>query len=243
MVSSGILKARVSGEPFRLCNLPEPELTADEAYQVQAEVARHIGPIGGFKVANKLNSRIMAPIFQADVYNSALALEFPKGEEIGIELEIGLRINAPLPSLDTPDRESIVAQKLSAVAVIEIVRTRLSGDASPELKLADNQINGGLVVGAGVVDWQPEAVGEVEAFLSFSDKVVLDGRVAVPGGNAFGNFLVLEKMIGTHCGGLQPGQVVITGSLNGLPYVQGDVDIHGEIAGFGTVSVRLRRPG
>jgi 2-keto-4-pentenoate hydratase len=240
-LTSHILEARVSGKPVSVCNLLETELTTDEAYTIQAEVARQIGSIGGFKVANKPNSRIMAPIFQDDISNSPLDLEVPHGEAIGIELEIGFRIDSPLPSLDTPNRQSVIAQKLSAVAVIEIVRTRLPGEASPELKLADNQINGGLVVGTPVKNWRPESVGDVEGFLSLGDDIVLSGAVTVPGGNAFENFLVLEKMIGNHCGGLKPGQVIITGSLNGLPYVQGNIAIRGEITGLGSVSVDLRR--
>lgn len=240
-VISRILEARVSGEPFRIDDLPESALSDDEAYLIQAAVARQIGSIGAFKVANKPTSRIMAPIFQADIQRSPADLVFPKGEEIGIELEVGFRIDAPLPPLDIPDREAIVAHNLSAVPVIEIVRTRLPGEASAEWKLADNQINGGLIVGAPVSNWQTESVSEVKASLSFSGEEVLNGHVTVPGGNAFENFLVLEKMIGNHCGGLKPGQIVITGSLNGLPYVQGDVDIHGDIEGIGTVSAHLRR--
>lgn len=237
---SRFVEARVCGKPASLSDLPNIALTTDEAYQIQAEVARQIGPIGGFKVANKPASRIMAPIFAKDMYRSPATLSVSPDEEIGIELEIGFRIDAALPSLDTPDRKSIVAQRLSAVAVIEIVRTRMQGDASPELKLADNQINGGLVVGEPIKEWSRGAVGEVDARLRLGDRGVVDGRVTVPGGDAFENFLVLEAMIGAHCGGLKPGQIVITGSLNGLPYVRGALDVRGEITGFGGVSIDLR---
>jgi 2-keto-4-pentenoate hydratase len=42
-------------------------------------------------------------------------------------------------------------------------------------------------------------------------------------------------MIGTHWGGLREGQVVITGSLNGLPFIDRPSSARGAIDGLGTV--------
>lgn len=213
---------------------------ADAAYRVQAEVARHLGPVGGFKVANKTDApRIMAPIFAGDVREGPATLPVPGDEPIGIELEIGFRVDTPLPPKNAPQRRAAVAGCLSAVAVVEIVRTRLAADVTPLLKLADNQINGGLVVGAPVTDWRSLPLDETQAYLRLGEDVVLDGPARVPGGNAFENFLVLEEMVGDHCGGLRPGQVVITGSLNGLPYVTAETTVLGRIEGLGEVSLRL----
>lgn len=239
-LASCFVKARDCGKPAILSELPSVALTTQEAYRIQTEVAKLVGPIGGFKVANKPDSRIMAPIFAKDIYHSPATLSVAPDEEIGIELEIGFRVDAALPALDAADRESAVAQRLSAVVVIEIVRTRMQGEASPELKLADNQINGGLVIGEPIRDWHRGSVSEVNACLHLGENKILDGHAKVPGGDAFENFLVLERMIGTHCGGLKPGQIVITGSLNGLPYVRGALDVRGEIKDFGGVSLDLR---
>lgn len=219
-------------------------ITAEDAYRVQAMVVAALGPVGGFKVANKPDApRIMAPILRSDIYRSPARLVCPRDEDIGIELEIGFRIDEPLPPSDAPDRPAQVARCLSAVPVIEIVRTRLSSSASAMLKLADNQINGGLVVGAPLRDWRPQDLHQVQARLTLGDERTLDGAARVPGGNAFDNFLVLEDMVGNHCGGLHPGCVVITGSLNGLPYVRPGLAIRGEIAGLGSVSLDLDRIG
>ncbi len=243
-VISGLLGARRTGKPFSAGVLQGAGLSTEQAYRVQAGVARRFGPVGGFKVANKPDApRIMAPIFAGDIGESPARIDVPAGEPVGIELEVGFRVEAPLPPLDLAGRRAAVAKCLSAVAAIEIVRTRLADPASPAMKLADNQINGGLVLGAPVRDWQALPVGQVEAFLSLGADVVLDGKAAVPGGDAFDNFLVLEAMVGTHCGGLQPGQVVITGSLNGLPYVSADIAVRGRVAGLGAVSVELCRIG
>ncbi len=237
---SEILAARRGG---RLVDPDRPGLSlagADAAYRIQADVARQIGPVGGFKVANKANApRIMAPIFAEDILNAPATVIVPRDEPIGIELEVGFRVDAPLPAKDASGRRDALAVCLSGVAVIEIVRTRLQAGAPPLLKLADNQINGGLVVGAPVRDWQALPMGELQAYLRLGADTVLDGPARVPGGDAFENFLVLEDMVGNHCGGLQPGHIVITGSLNGLPYVEGETEVLGKIEGLGEVSLRL----
>lgn len=239
-IVSLLLEARRNGQPSTAGNLPDIALSAQDAYRVQRAIVNAVGPVGGFKVANKPGAqRIMAPIFAKDFLTSPASLQVPQGERIGIELEVGFRVEAPMPARDVSDRRAVIADRLSALPVIEIVRTRLPENAGPMLKLADNQINGGLVLGAPVRDWQALSLGRLEASLQLGDNLILDGPAEVPGGDAFENFLVLEEMIEDHCGGLQPGQVVITGSLNGLPYVRARASAIGRIDGLGEVSLHL----
>lgn len=235
-----LLEARRTGFPVADKVVRQLDPTMEEAYRIQAEVARATGQVGGFKVANKPGApRIMAPIFSKDVCTAPVSIDVPPGEDIGIELEVGFRIEKSLPDRHAPDRRDAIAQCLSVLPVIEIVRTRLPMDVTPALKLADNQINGGLVAGAPIADWTARSLGPVTARLDLGNDRVLDGEATVPGGNALENFLVLEEMIGDHCGGLQPGQIVITGSLNGLPYARAGIDVQGWIDGLGDVSLRL----
>lgn len=239
-IAGALLGARRSGIAVRADHPAIASVSEATAYRVQKLVADEMGPVGGFKVANKTDApKIMAPIFAADIQVSPASITVPSAELIGIELEVGFRIDKVLPPKGVPDREAIVAACLSAVPVIEIVRTRVSGEALPLVKLADNQINGGLVVGEAIHDWRSLALETVRAKLTFGDEAKLDGDAQVPGGNAFGNFLVLESMIGEHCGGLQVGQIIITGSLNGLPYVSPGITVAGSIAGLGNVSLRI----
>jgi 2-keto-4-pentenoate hydratase len=51
---------------------------------------------------------------------------------------------------------------------------------------------------------------------------------------------LLLAHLGDHCGGLQVGQTVITGSLCGLPWFTPDAIVTGWIAGFGEVSINLQ---
>ncbi len=239
-VVAALLKARKTGQPALFEKLADADLTVDEAFRVQELVATVIGPVGAFKVGNKPGaSQIMAPIFAKDILSGPATINCPPNEDIGIELEVGFRVDRPLPDRNCPGRREAIAHSVSAVIVIELVRTRLTGEASPNLKLADNQINGGLVVGTPVSDWHGLPMSRIEAALRIGEEDLLCGEVDVPGGDAFDNFLALEQMVGDHCGGLQPGQVVITGSLNGLPYVRAETEVRGTIKGLGEISLRL----
>ncbi|MSU91231.1 2-keto-4-pentenoate hydratase [Rhodobacteraceae bacterium 2CG4] len=240
-LAARLIDARERGQRIAPQDRPDG-ITEADAYRVQALVAERFGPVGGYKVGcTPGKPPIMAPIHARDVLADGARLEVPGDEPIGIELEIGFRLVAPLPPADAPGRAVRARECIEAVPVIEIVRSRLSApqQAAPLLKLADNQINGGLVVGTPVRDWSGLELARPSARLRLGDEVVLDGRAEVPGGDAFANFLALADLVGGHCGGLTPGQVVITGSLNGVPWVRAPLAVAAEIDGLGAVALEL----
>ena len=49
----------------------------------------------------------------------------------------------------------------------------------------------------------------------------------------------LVRMAGDHCGGLQAGQIIITGSLHPLTYVEPGTQVAGRIDGFGDIAVTI----
>lgn len=213
----------------------------DAAYRTQTLVTAKIGPVGGFKTARKPGGeeQIAAPIYSRSIKPSPAVYTRSEIDSIGIELEIGFRINQPLPDPSEPDFEALVRQRVSPVAVIEVCDTRLENfqEASPVQKLADNQLNGGLVVGTPLDDWDDLDMSSVNARLVFGTETVLDGPAAVPAGDAFKTLLGLVRQLGDHCGGLQPGQYVITGSVNGLPFIERGVPVHASIEGLGELQV------
>ncbi|MEX5728746.1 2-keto-4-pentenoate hydratase [Rhodovulum iodosum] len=237
-----LIDARCTGVAVPADHPATRGMTEADAYAVQARVAEALGPVGGFKVACKPGQpQIMAPILARDTHNSPARLACPAEEQIGIELEIGFRVLSELPPPDAPDRDARLAGCLALVPAIEIVRTRLSGTPSPLAKLADNQVNGALVVGPETRDWYGRDLSGASGHLRAGDTVLLEGRGEVPGGDAFANFKALEAMLGTRFGGLVPGQVVITGSLSGLSYIAPGCEIRGALDGWGKVALDLDR--
>jgi len=213
-----------------------------DAYAVQAAVAAARGPVAGFKTARKPGQpQIMAPIMACDVVASGARVGSRFGGVLGVELELALRILAPLPDPTDPGFIAALGACVEPLAVIELVDTRLGGAAAddPLVKLADAQINAGLVIGPVLAGWDGGALTGATARMLAGDAVLLDGPGKVPGGDARDTLRALAAMIGTHCGGLQPGQIVITGSLHPLTYVPPGTHVDGWIDGCGSVSVSI----
>ncbi|SLN20510.1 2-keto-4-pentenoate hydratase [Roseovarius gaetbuli] len=217
-------------------------LTRARVFAVQEALAATLGPVGGFKVACPPDAPIIiAPIYASDIHASPASLELPADEEVGVELEYAFRLIAPLPDRDVPDFAAQLRTCVELLPVFELVRSRLDDPkgASGLLKMLDNQLNGAVVFGAPIRDWQDIDVTQATAHLTIGEAVHLSGAAQVPGGDAFATLCKLALAIGTHCGGLQPGQLVITGSLNGLPWVKPGLFAKGEIAGLGAVEMTL----
>ena len=174
----------------------------------------------------------MAPIRQGVVRPSPARFERHELDLFGVELEVGFELRAPLPSFEAPDFAARARGCVAAAAMIEVVDTRL---ADPLLVLADDQINAGLVVGALHGGFGDLARAEVELWIG--DARVQGGSAEVPGGDAFETFLAFARMVGDHCGGLRVGQVVTTGSLAGLRFVERGCDVRGQIEGLGEVAI------
>lgn len=210
------------------------------AYAVQRAVAAALGPVAGFKTAVRPGvPQIVAPIFAADVHLSAATLTAPKTDGLGVELEVGLRLKAPLGRLD--GSAELRAAVFEPVAVIEVVDTRVAGPVASEplVKLADNQINRALIVGPTAPAWDGGPLVHVTARMRAGDRMLVNGPATVPGGDPVDSLLSMAADLGDHCGGLQVGQIVITGSLHPLEYFSSGTEVEGHIDGIGTVSFRI----
>lgn len=235
-----LLEAR-SGGPGLPASAGEG-LTRDRVFAVQAAVAAQLGPVGGFKVACPPDAPIIiAPIMASDMHASPAEITVAAGKEVGVELEYAFRLIAPLPDLDAADFEAQLRAAVELLPAFELVQSRLADPkgATPALKMLDNQLNGAVVLGEPRRDWQGIDVTRAKARLTLGKETLLDGPASVPGGDAFATLCALARALGNHCGGLQPGHVVITGSLNGLPWVTPPITATGWIDGLGEVSMRL----
>lgn len=226
-------------EPFS----PGPA-NAEDAYAVQDEVARRLGPLGGWKVGTKAPGEIpnAAPLFadlvrpsQADWPSSSLRM-------IGVEAELAFRIGREVEPRSEPiPRDEIWAVIASVHAALEIVDTRLANwkEADRLWLLADNQSNGGFVYDpAGI------PVGD-RSFAEAPVRLLIDGRVAVEGrgGNPAGEPRRLVEWLVNHCaqrrGGLRAGMFVTTGSYTGMLFVEPGASVEAAFDGIGSVSVHF----
>jgi 2-keto-4-pentenoate hydratase len=212
-----------------------------QAYEVQRLVASRLGPVGAFKTGRRSPDEepIMAPIPAAMV--RASPARFGPGELnlIGLELEVAFLVHRALPGADDPRFAERARACVFPLAAIEIIDSRLADyEAAGALwKLADHQVNGGFVHGAPVGDWDDIDLATLDARLEIDGETVLDGPATVPGGDAFDIFCAFARTVGSHCGGLVPGQYVTTGTLTGVRFIEPGRRVAGHIAGLGSVTV------
>ncbi|MGQ0546808.1 MAG: fumarylacetoacetate hydrolase family protein [Betaproteobacteria bacterium] len=120
--------------------------------------------------------------------------------------------------------------------------TRLSGwETAPALwKLADFQSNAALIIGNGTEKWRTVDFGALQVEL-----VVNGARAAgAVGGHPAGNPSSLLPSLREHCagrGGVQPGDVVTTGSWVGIVKVRPGDEIEARFAGIGECRLTLER--
>lgn len=239
-LAEALIAARSGGQKLDLA--PGTELPRDRVLTVQRQVAEQLGPVGAFKVACPRGAPVvMAPILARDISAAPARLHVPAGEPVGVELEYAFRLIAPLPDPAGDDFEQRLRRAVEVLPVLEVVQSRLADPerADASVKMLDNQLNGGLVLGPPCRDWQHIDTTRARGRLCLGDEVVLDGAADVPGGDAFSNLCSLIHALGTHCGGLQMGQVVITGSLNGLPWRVPPFDVDAQLDGLGRIALAL----
>ncbi len=240
-VADALLAARAGGSVIPVADQAAQNLTLSDAYEVQAIVVRKTGAVGGWKVgaAGPVATPVWAPIFSLDIVADGVDLARPPEAKVGIEVEIAFKLHEPLSaeSLGKADIQDVFS---SAHLVVEYVESRLErpADATDGWKLADNQINGGLVVGEAIGNWQNLNLGKQRVRLSIDGTPTIDEMRHNPGGDPL-RLLRWAASRGTgHCGGLRSGQYVTTGSLSGIQWYRGGTRIRAELPDIGAY-VRL----
>jgi len=216
--------------------------TVEDVYAVQDRVAAEVGPVGAWKVGATTPDAepVAAPIFAADLFGSPARPEPGRFHRFGIETEIAYRFGRDLPRRDKPWSHDEVMGAVDAVMpAIEIVdsRCRACEHLEPLWKLADNQINGGLVTGEPRTAWQGHDPLTQPFRLTAGDRLLMEGA----GGNTAGDPRRLLTWLANHlaarCAGLRAGQIVTTGSLTGLRFVEAGQPVIADLPGLGRVEV------
>ena len=233
-----LLHARATNERLSFQEYTKTPLSLEDAYLVQARVAAKSSPIGAWKTGRPDNTSVpvYAPILAPMVRQCPARYSTDELHSCGIELEIGFCIDRPLPP-PGPDFATALRNCVRPLVTLELVDSRVQNftELPPAAKLADNQVNGGLVVGKPVDDWSGINLTQADVTLSVNGEVVVSQLSHVPGGNAFDTLAAMASLVGTHCGGLQPGQFVTTGTLSGIIFLEPGSTVEGHVSGLGTI--------
>jgi 2-keto-4-pentenoate hydratase len=214
----------------------------DAVYAIQSVVMAKLGQVGGWKVGrwDAGSPLIYAPI-RADLIRPAPDTRQPAECRLrGAELEVGFRIDAKLPTPGSHDFLPALAACVTPLAVFEIVDSRLAEpkSASKLWQLADFQLNAGLVYGAPLTTpWQADDFAKPQVQLTADGTDIVTGPATLNTNTPFGMLADLVRDCGDHCGGVQPGQIVTTGSFTGLRFFDKGATLTGRIANLPPVSV------
>ena len=217
-IAARLIEARNGGPLVPADFVAANPIDRQTALAVQNKVQQAIGAVGAWKVGPGPDSKpvVVGPCYAKDVFKSPATIKAGTFRNIGIECEIAYRVGRDL--LEPPyDAQTVLDAIEASMPLIEIVETRLADKkaASPEWGLADNQSNGGVLIGADIPDWKNHDP------LKQSVKLTYDGKVMVERtGNPGGDIRALVRRLanntgGRHCGGLRAGQIVTTGSMSG----------------------------
>lgn len=206
-----------------IADLPEdlrPRSEA-EAYAVQDAVARALGPVIGWKVGASAPDAepACAPLLAGTIHESPARLDAQAFALRGIEAEIAFRFGAAPERSETGfDRDSVLGAIATAHPAIEVCESRFHDHSAidPLTKLADNNLNGALVLGPAWADWRRLEAAAQPVAVTIDEREIAARR----GGNAAGDLFRLLVWLAEHLARrgrpLRAGDIVTTGSWTGM---------------------------
>ena len=216
----------------------------EDAYRIQDEVARHLGPIAGWKVGAETPSSepFCAPIHASTIFDDGATVPHELCRHLGVEAEIAYRFARALPPREREwTREEVLDSIGTIHPVIEILDTRFEKPGSQHklMHTADQQSHGALVVGPGVADWRKYSPVNEQVRLSINGETVADHE----GGNSAGDPLRLLVWLANHASrrniGIDAGSIVTTGSTTGTIFTDHGARVSASFPAIGSVHATL----
>ena len=219
---------------------PPPDVAA--VYRIQDQLYARLAP-GARPRAWKVGGPsadaepTIAPILPGRLLANPATVSARDFHVIGVEAEIAFRL-----ARDAADERELPDAIDEARVAIELCDSRLADwqSAAPLWKLADNQMNWGLVAGSGTRDWRQIDFRAQRAELSIGS----ERRVAVRGVHPYGTPFALMAWTLAHLkgrsSGLRAGDVVTTGSWGGMHFAAPGDEVIARFPGIGEARVTIK---
>lgn len=215
----------------------------DAAYEVQQAVWLAMAGTGrptAWKVGASRRDAIpfAAPVFPSRLSISPARFTGHLFTRPGIEAEIALQFGHDLPPRPQPyARSELLAAIGCAHVAMEVVDSRLADPevAGPHWRLADNLLNGALVLGEPIPHWR-----DVD-WDGLTVQVMFDGQAlpGVTGRPPLGDIFHCLSWWLAHVGGARKGDIVTTGAWSGMHPVGHAGELAVVFEGVGRVEVRI----
>ncbi|MCV2870312.1 2-oxo-hepta-3-ene-1,7-dioic acid hydratase [Defluviimonas sp. WL0002] len=254
--AADLLAAETTGKQIRLLTLRHPEMTMDDAYEVQNAI-RHSKLAQGRKTIGwkiGLTSKAMQYALGIDIPDSGILFDdmmFENGAEVPagrfiqprIEAEIAFVMKSPLGGADVT-REDVMAATDYVAPSIEILDTRImrvdpdTGKTRTVLDtISDNAANAGIVLGAE--RHAPDAfdLRWVGAITSRNCTVEETGLGAGVLNDPAESVAWLAKRMSQYGQKIEAGHVILSGSFIRPVECPAGTEIHADFGDFGSVDV------
>lgn len=217
-----------AGQPFAPFDGAAALPSLDAAYAVQRRYVALLTDAGqttvaGYKIGLTslrmqamcgIDSPIAGAILATRIDTSGITLRRASYGRLGVEFEIGVRLDRDLPAAGAPYDFTTVAAAVAAVApAIEVVDDRAANYQGLDMRslIADNAWNAGLVLGPWCTRWPDLAA--IAAVVT-RDGIEVDrghGRDVL--GHPFNALTWLVNHLAVHGDGLRRGDIIATGSI------------------------------
>ena len=244
-----LVNAFETGTPIADLPAPEAPRTREDAFAIQDATFDLLGrKAGAWKVGGSPGTEPTAsPIAESKIYTSGQVLASDQHRTFGVEAEIAFRLGSDLPERGTPYQPDDIRAALSTMIVaIEIVESRLQDwpKTDPLWALMDFQANDSLVLGTEMPVPDTLDFASQPVRLLFDDAVAFEDTGTFGGGDPF----VLITWLANHAPGrtgslkgrgLKAGDVITTGSWNGVHFAKAGVTARVEFPGLGKADMRF----
>ena len=156
----------------------------------------------------------------------------------GVEVELAVCFGKDLPPRQLPYGRDEILDAISTVHVaMEIVDSRLTDPQAegPMWRLADNLVNGALIIGDAIPHWRGLDFSTQVARAEINGRLVAESRGRPPLDDIF---QCLPWWI-EHVGGARAGDYVTTGAWNGMHPVTAPATVLIEFSGLGRAEVKI----
>lgn len=243
-----LVDARTSGRALATAAAAGLPSSDAEAYRVQTAVMTKLGKrAAGWKVgaANPASEPNCAPIFDGLIHQDSVGAPSASSTGTaftGVELEIAFTLARGFAAgTIKPSRGDVEAAIGAANIVLETCVSRIAEgmDAPALLRLADNGINQGLIIGPRVEDWRLINSTALVARVEADSHVIAE----TTGGHTSPDLIGLLTWLVGHCvterGGIPAGTIVTTGSWMGIRFVTTPAQIRGAFPGLGKIDTTV----
>lgn len=189
-----------------------------------------------------INHPCAGRISNSTVFHSSAELAITDFVNVGVECEIGMVLSCDIRPGDGPfDSKNIVAAIGSVMAAVEIVDNRYQGGTSigvPTL-IADDFFGSGAVLGPSTCAWADIDLS------ALTGRITVDGEVRDIGvsSSVMGNpleALVWLVNLKSDCGEtLNKGEIILTGSITLVQWIETACEVTAEIENLGIVRVKF----